>query len=309
MRENKRFGQRKVQERSREVIKKVYLVFEGKKTEPRYFQALDDKREELGINKLIQLVPLIRSFSEEGWSNPAKITGRVIEHIKEKELESLTYRTIVDTIIEQIKKEQDNISENVLKELRRHLVLEGNIKCESELIEKAKVQDVCCSLVDKLSDLQIALIELDMLKENITDSALTYDKDVDKICVIVDRDPSSFTEEQYDEVVRKCQEWNMELYISNPCFEFWLLLHFDEVKECNEDDLLENVKISNKHSYISSKLIELTDKFTKSNFNTDIFMDNIDKAIKNEREYCEDVLELKYSLGSSIGVLINSVRD
>ena len=35
---------------------------------------------------------------------------------------------------------------------------------------------------------------------------------------------------------------NYGIYITNPCFEFWLLMHFDDVKELDPELLLENPK-------------------------------------------------------------------
>ena len=46
--------------------------------------------------------------------------------------------------------------------------------------------------------------------------------------MVVDRDKDSFTEEQYDKVVEFCKKNNVSLYVSNPSFELWLYMHFDE---------------------------------------------------------------------------------
>lgn len=38
-------------------------------------------------------------------------------------------------------------------------------------------------------------------------------------------------------------------------------------------------------------------------------MKNIDIAIKNEKEFCEDIQRLKDSIGSNIGILIEDMRS
>ncbi len=63
----------------------------------------------------------------------------------------------------------------------------------------------------------------------IENSKITYSEDFDRVCFIIDRDKDSFTKEQYDYVLGKCHEHNFGFYLTNPCFEFWLLLHFDDI--------------------------------------------------------------------------------
>lgn len=73
MRESRTFAERTKVLKSDEPIKKYFLVYEGSDTEVIYFDAIRSLREDIGINPLIELIPIIRSFSEEGWSNPKKI--------------------------------------------------------------------------------------------------------------------------------------------------------------------------------------------------------------------------------------------
>lgn len=76
MRESRTFAERTKVLKSDETIKKYFLIYEGTNTEMIYFDAVRSLREEIGINPLIELVPVIRSFSEEKWSNPKKILDK-----------------------------------------------------------------------------------------------------------------------------------------------------------------------------------------------------------------------------------------
>lgn len=72
MRESRTFAERtKISETDR-TVKKYFLVYEGSDTEQIYFNALNDARIKVGINPLIELITIVRSHSEEGWSNPKK---------------------------------------------------------------------------------------------------------------------------------------------------------------------------------------------------------------------------------------------
>ena len=83
MREKRSFAERTRVLPNDEVKKKYFLVYEGKDTEAIYFEAVDVLREHISINPLIEVIPVIRSYSEDGWSNPKKILDRMIKNIEE----------------------------------------------------------------------------------------------------------------------------------------------------------------------------------------------------------------------------------
>ena len=73
MRERRTFAERTKALKSDEANRKVFLVYEGAGTEVLYFDALKTRKEDVGINPLIELVPIIRSYSEVGWGNQKRI--------------------------------------------------------------------------------------------------------------------------------------------------------------------------------------------------------------------------------------------
>ena len=86
--------------KSDEVVKKYFLIYEGSDTEVIYFDAVRTMRESIGINPLIELIPIIRSFSEEGWSNPKKILDRVIENLRESKEQFISYESLLNRIMD-----------------------------------------------------------------------------------------------------------------------------------------------------------------------------------------------------------------
>lgn len=97
--------------------------------------------------------------------------------------------------------------------------------------------------------------------------------------------------------------------VTNPCFEFWLLLHFDEVFELDKEKLLENPKATAKRRYAENELRRICPHYNKSSYQAETLVKDIDKAIENEKKFCEDVESLKDSVGSNIGVLITQMRN
>jgi len=70
-------------------------------------------------------------------------------------------------------------------------------------------------------------------------------KSPDELWMIIDRDEWT----NIDEISTLCKnEGNFYLALSNPCFEFWVLLHVKDISEYDEEALkaiFENKKIPN----------------------------------------------------------------
>lgn len=76
----------------------------------------------------------------------------------------------------------------------------------------------------------------------------------DAFGVVIDRDCGSHSLEQMTNVQEKCKAKNYLCYITNPCIEFWQLLHVSDVAtEYAEslNDILEN-KLDNKKNSLSA---------------------------------------------------------
>ena len=56
----------------RQIKTKILLVFEGIKTEPKYFKAIKDNSCVLGIDPLIDVINIERGYCEGGCSHPNK---------------------------------------------------------------------------------------------------------------------------------------------------------------------------------------------------------------------------------------------
>ncbi len=100
MREKRTFAERTRVFLSDKTLRKYFLVYEGSVTEAIYFEAVDSMRDIIGISPLIKLIPVIRSYSEDGWSNPKKILNRVIENLEESRTNQISYETLLNRIMD-----------------------------------------------------------------------------------------------------------------------------------------------------------------------------------------------------------------
>ncbi|WP_418749956.1 RloB family protein [Frisingicoccus sp.] len=315
MRESRTFAERTKFLKSDEALKKYFLVYEGSDTELIYFDAVNSMRENIGINPLIELIPIIRSYSEEGWSNPKKILDRIIENLEESKAERISYETLLNRMMDYFYETKVITTSKVLaKNMWKTMVHVCAEKLQKSL--QAEVEDIetdCNAILELLKQEYDVTHVVSDISDIIKDGGLTYAEGFDQICLIIDRDKESFLatpeNNQYGYVVEKCKEKGFQLCITNPCFEFWLLLHFDEVFELDTEKLLENPKVTSKRRYAEQKLRIIYPKYKKSSYQAEELVGDIDKAIQNEKEFCEDVVGLENSVGSNIGRLIEKMRE
>ncbi len=313
MREKKNFAERTRISKEDRTRKKYFLVFEGNRTEGIYFNTINELKDKIGINPLIEIISIEKTYTEEGWSNPKKILEQLLKDLEEIENGKFSYKTLVDKIIEIIMEDKKFFS-NISKEISLKEIIE-DIKNEIESLDNIveNVEEDCEFLLNMIIKKLFLTIEeipniLETVLKNIENKQITYSEDIDKMCLIVDRDKKSFKEEQYNYVKEECERKNFKLYVTNPCFEFWLLLHFDEVHLINKEELLENKRASSKVRFVESELKKYF-PYNKNKYNAELLIEKIHLAIENEKKFCEDIEELKDKLGSNIGLLIQELKE
>jgi len=92
----------------------------------------------------------------------------------------------------------------------------------------------------------------------------------DSVWIVFDRNGNAL--ETIDGVMREAESKNIKIAFSQPCFEFWLLLHFTystrEFGNCNE----------------AKETLREYDSYYSKNGNFDEYMPRIDTAIKNSKK-------------------------
>jgi hypothetical protein len=140
-------------------------------------------------------------------------------------------------------------------------------------------------------------------------SCENYFQDVDRLCIIADRDLHSFFETQYDTLASNCLAEGVDIFISNPCFELWLLLHYSNLQEYDQIKLLANEKIGDRTQtelYLKEKLGGTYSK-TRLQFDSR-YKDHILTAIENSKHYATTIEKLKNHVGTNVGFLVEELR-
>lgn len=223
--------ERETEDEKIEAQKIFYLSVEGNVTEKEYFEGLSKYRTQLGINKKVDVEVLKRS-SKDTNSAPKYVLELLEEYLRLRELGN-------EKMIDEIPKEfVEAFGEDFIKKY---------ISCPEKLTKKERNQFVT----------ELRKIGYDI---NYRKYLNIYKNEGDEFGILIDRDLPAHSAENMYECIKHCKENGYNCYISNPCFEFWLLLHLSDVKEEYKerfDDILRNEKVSKHHTFISK---EVSDK-------------------------------------------------
>ncbi|MGD1822515.1 MAG: RloB family protein [Pleomorphochaeta sp.] len=291
---------------------KYFLSYEGIKTEVLYFEGVIKHREKLNIRDDIEFIPLLRNHSFLGWSNPLKAYERTkfcIDNLKD---EKRNISALMSSIVEYCFYKSPEFSKRG-DASRLYDTLVDLMKSDYSLSKKENISfydNRVDDITSCISDYFLNNYSIKNVDKFIKTQFISFNPDKDKVCLIVDRDKKSLNKKQYYQLLRKCSESNYKLYISNPCFEFWLLLHFNEVFDIDKKLIEDNMKmmdIVNPPHFTETELIKLLPEYEKNNICFKELKERISLALKNEKAFSESLLDLEGNIGSNVGLLIKEL--
>lgn len=261
--------------------KKYFFVVEGEKTESIY---LEEIAKNLSKDALIDILILERVQGSQ--SNQYTITLTIKEYL--------------------------DISDQLPKGTNEQLLNLAYTYEENKLSEA----ELSNSLRKILGDAKESLIsnDSDLIGQIHAISGLnSFVKDFDEICLILDRDYGSFKEFQYDKVIEICNEYNFSLGISNPNFEFFLLLHMVDGTLLETDKIKRNPNITNKKKYVeyelNQEMLKYTNAYRKNKYDAGFLIKRFPKLQENVKKYADDNLTLKNGIGTSVHHIVGPLLD
>ena len=150
--------------------------------------------------------------------------------------------------------------------------------------------------------------KIENFNKDLKDEKFIFEKEIDKVYFVIDRDPQNFSEQQLDSFILECENYGYNICLSNPTFELFLIMHDDKVFELDKREMLENRKQNKNRRFLE---VQLSSIFgcNKRSLDFEKFKPNIRKAINNEKKFCEDLSGLKKELGSNVGKLLDSIIE
>jgi hypothetical protein len=130
-----------------------------------------------------------------------------------------------------------------------------------------------------------------------------------ELWMVVDRDRQNVSREQLTSIIEKCKTEGYNLALSNPTFEFWLLIHITSLDTYNHDLLLANPRIPSKSTkrFIEKELSSLLGGYNKNNIRFERFEPGIKDAIQRAKDLSHDNELLIDELGTSVYLLVEKL--
>jgi hypothetical protein len=135
--------------------------------------------------------------------------------------------------------------------------------------------------------------------------------DNDIFAAVIDRDggEGGRSRRTLETCIDESIEKKYRLYLTNPCFEFWLLLHLCDVKVEYANklaELLENKVISNRHTFVSNE-VSLRAHHAKNigagKFKSE-YLPNIPLAIERSKDFATELEDILDNLGTNLAELL-----
>ena len=258
----------------------VFLSVEGEVTERRYFEFVRESRETLGIKSVVEIHVLRRGDSS---SSPEKVVELLENYLE--------VRNNNDFLAEVDKLELKHYDKEFI-----HKYLEA-----PDTIDVKEKRQFEGFLKEEQLDLTYLLF---LNKFKGSDNG-----ENDVFGIVIDRDAGNHSPENMARIFDECDEKGYRCFLTNPRFEFWLLLHVADVKSEYPDELEKMLDFNDET--VDKHLLEKTGggkKIQRKIFDT-YFLPNIDTAIERANGLCTSRNELLDQLGSTLGELFELLLE
>ena len=270
------------EEETQDVKRMVFLSTEGTRSEPSYFRNFNRFLLESGRKDV--LIHVLK-HPNDGLSSPADVYNLLEECHSLKVNDRLLPEDVVCTLRNRFTEEE----------------IAGLVEDRSSLSAERRQE-----FFGMLLKMGINLSYRKFLKE-----ANTSDGDV--FAVVIDRDQESHSREDLIEIIQKCHEKSFLCCLTNPCFEFWLLLHVVGgemfLEQVEVARILWDEKLLKQKKYVSKKgsiLAEHAKKISWPQFEAH-YKPNLGKALESAKSFAVTEVDLLDLVGTMMPALVDKI--
>lgn len=151
------------------------------------------------------------------------------------------------------------------------------------------------------------------VKELLKDAKDNYNfRSTDEFWLIIDRDDwETMHHINLQKLCNECKaEHNFFVALSNPCFEFWLILHFCDIDDFDEDEkkkIYKNAKTSKTHNYVNDVITRLAHRGYKKIPPKDLLLPHVKDAIARAKALHVVGEDYPHYLGSDVYKLVEKL--
>jgi hypothetical protein len=128
-----------------------------------------------------------------------------------------------------------------------------------------------------------------------------------ELWMVVDRDKQNVSKDQLIEIIENCIKEDYNLALSNPTFEFWLLLHLTDIELYDRELLLSNPK-TNKKRYLEKELSKLLGGYNKKKIHFEKFEQGVKNAVSRAKKLPIENMAIIDELGTSVCLLVEKIK-
>ncbi len=285
-----------------DLVPKIFVMMEGTETEPLYFKEL------FSNIKNIEYLPFERDLTDLGWSNPLVLMNAIKLELSTEQID-LTYREFIPFLIRYLKRDNSDLDVSLFKKEFNDLLTKQRVINKNQIMDEAVVESALKQLKETAFK-NLVYSGLSDFKNTFTslrDESSPYNPSTDRLILIIDRDKESFSTSQFMKVLKEAENNNVEIFITNPCFEFYLALHFSDLKHISEIDILENKKTDG-ITFCHNLLLGYDPTYTKGYYDTKKYLNKIDTAKVNIQKYENNLTRLENKVGSNLDSLLESIE-
>lgn len=201
---------------ARAVSRRVFVACEGHRSEIDYLLQVLKMSEVLGLNGRVEMIVLDRYETDSGLSHPMHVIRMTADHMEYL----ATERCSEDLFLSRVRASAGESGRSDVRALSRDpvfrsLIADGYVTSIADAMEYA---------VSFMSDRGFEIsVDLD---------SQMYNPVEDYVCIVIDRDAGDERPgKSYREFIDSCDDRGYKLFVTNPKFEFWILMHLPDISE------------------------------------------------------------------------------
>lgn len=264
----------------------VFVVCEGAKTEPKYLKQLCLKNKRQYVR-----------FLSTPCSNPLKIMESIVD-LLDKMCIDYTPISIANAILDALAPDEKD-GKRIIS-CSQSVAHGHNIK-DNDTISEDGLPFFFNDLVQKLGKEIREKIAIEAIREN-----HMIDLEYDQVYLVSDRDCQSFTKSQCQTVINLCREYNVKYILTNPCIEFFFLLHWTDCRQYDKETIKKNKKSGNR-TFVHAELSKYDPNYGKTSFNCEKYFEKYFTAKSNINKYSIVLDELVNNIGSNFCDLVDLI--
>lgn len=148
---------------------------------------------------------------------------------------------------------------------------------------------------------------LDEYKESLDEYKIYYGIQPEELWIVIDRDRQSTKEIDLKNTIMDCKNAGYNVALTNPCFEFWLLLHVSDIKQYTPEILFENKRINKSRRFLDKELSRILKGYNKSHLQFKAFLPYLQNAISQAVLFANEIDDIVDNLGTNLHLLVKSI--